>query len=879
MVIHLSKKLISIITTVVIGASLLFGLAMYANAQRTAGDAIGVRVIANPDRLSPLAWYRQNVPNPGNPTALSVDGYPAVKDGRTVYVAATNYDPLSQTMFSNIYLISHSEGANEKTLAVFNAFIQQFKFNANIDSPETKSQLRRDMKRANDLADIRLSLGAYRDKVGRFPVFEAGSYLPNRSYSTWPSWQATLGNVLGSALPVDPLNKFNKCSDPYDSVTCWSQSTLQFACPAEAFVYGYQGTTDGSSYQLFANFEYQGLGSWQTGDFQNQCFNFSATDQTDADGDGVLFGADNCPLNANPDQKDTDRDGKGDACDLCPTDISNDVDGDGVCGNIDNCPTISNVDQADIDNDGIGDACDFQTCGNNIAEGSEVCDGQSGLTNSFQVCSADCRSRTQQTFCGDGVVQTPNDQRLIEECDGNQEVQLCPDINGYKAQKIRTCAQTCRFNPFSACQPIEVCGDGILQGREQCDEGPLNGTQCQVGYSGQCQYCNNQCRFETALGSRCGDGVVQREDGEECDRGINNGILCQAGYEQNCAFCNNTCKQQTVTGPRCGDGNLDADFEECDGTEQSLACEPEPTYLYKKRTCVTPTQASSNANLQACTFTSFGACEEVGFCGDGVVNGPEECDDALSPGICQSCRPVDTVVQFGYQITGSQTRNICLGPKASWNFDPSDGGQLSCADQFSEFGYANNENIRIHTLPTTMLVSSSVWFEHCGDPARTVLRSVSLDGVIQDSGSAPFATSRCRDGYTITIPFSNVFGNQISTDVGFPSRGHIGGYLQGVIQVRRNDQTDNRVVLRTSDGIKTLARLADFKTITFEPLPFDNYRLEPINNDPGLLIWYGRRPTTLPTFSQDTTNKENFILACVDINNNNTCDFFEVNDL
>lgn len=59
----------------------------------------------------------------------------------------------------------------------------------------------------------------------------------------------------------------------------------------------------------------------------------------DADDDGVLDDADNCPVVANADQRDTDADGVGDACD--------------------NCASIANADQADTFGAiGVGDACD-----------------------------------------------------------------------------------------------------------------------------------------------------------------------------------------------------------------------------------------------------------------------------------------------------------------------------------------------------------------------------------------------------------------------------------------------------------------------------------------------------------------------------------------
>jgi cysteine-rich repeat protein len=56
----------------------------------------------------------------------------------------------------------------------------------------------------------------------------------------------------------------------------------------------------------------------------------------------------------------------------------------------------------------------------------------------------------------------------------------------------------------STCVPR--CGDGIVAGSEECDDGVNGG-----GYNG----CLPDCR----LGPRCGDRSVQKSAGEECDDG------------------------------------------------------------------------------------------------------------------------------------------------------------------------------------------------------------------------------------------------------------------------------------------------------------------------------------------------------------------------
>lgn len=59
-----------------------------------------------------------------------------------------------------------------------------------------------------------------------------------------------------------------------------------------------------------------GLGSGtRTLSSEGECQEIGTSGGDDADADGVLDGNDNCPSDANPDQRDSDGDGKGDACD------------------------------------------------------------------------------------------------------------------------------------------------------------------------------------------------------------------------------------------------------------------------------------------------------------------------------------------------------------------------------------------------------------------------------------------------------------------------------------------------------------------------------------------------------------------------------------
>ena len=86
----------------------------------------------------------------------------------------------------------------------------------------------------------------------------------------------------------------------------------------------------------------------------------------DVDGDQVLDGYDNCPLDANTQQKDSDFDGIGDVCDT-------DKDNDGVNDDVDNCPAVSNQDQANVDGDALGDVCDSDDDGDSVNDAMDNC--------------------------------------------------------------------------------------------------------------------------------------------------------------------------------------------------------------------------------------------------------------------------------------------------------------------------------------------------------------------------------------------------------------------------------------------------------------------------------------------------------------------------
>jgi len=170
-------------------------------------------------------------------------------------------------MYSNIYLLSLNQGAGTQAQDIVKQFLAGgWRFNLGLTASE-QAMIRRDLARLNDLATLRKLLQTYADANNdQYPQLTSGSFIASQTTSVWPSWQANLGNELGSALPTDPLNRFTpdqcKSSDGYDPATCWNETANQFTCPDGSHIYQYESIRDGESYRLKANFEYKSV-IWQ----------------------------------------------------------------------------------------------------------------------------------------------------------------------------------------------------------------------------------------------------------------------------------------------------------------------------------------------------------------------------------------------------------------------------------------------------------------------------------------------------------------------------------------------------------------------------------------------------------------------------------------
>lgn len=226
-------------------------------------------------------------------------------------------------------------------------------------------------------------------------------------------------------------------------------------------------------------------------------------------------------------------------------------------------------------------------------------------------------------------------------------------------------------------EPVAICGNGIVEDGEDCDEGAQNSDTLP-----------NRCRENCKL-PRCGDGVL--DEGEVCSPGematcveLREGLDGTATCNQACTWDVSDCwRPEKCRGedgvadcddprcaklpeycPTCGDGKATAD-EACDGED------------FRGETCIDHGFALGPlVCADDCKSVSTEACT---FCGNATIEEGEECDLSNMNG--ESCR------SLGF-VSGT------LSCSATCTFDTSRCVEPTCGDGLVEgFEECDGENL------------------------------------------------------------------------------------------------------------------------------------------------------------------------------------------